>query len=161
MSDLNPLFDINENIEVETFDYRGENPPANMLMEGVVHRVYLTRDSKNAPMLKVVYKTAAGKYEGFAAWENISITDAAAFKWKALCEDVLNVTPKDLKTRTFLAMEDPTANGMRRVESIGDVVLDGYTPVTFSVIYPTHKDADTGAESVQTKVNRAWGHHEK
>lgn len=159
MNELNPMFDIDENIVVENLSYNGENPKANLLMSGVVDKVYLTRDRNNAPMLKVLYKTVGGKYDGFAAWDNISITDAAAFKWKAFCEDVINVTTEDLKYKTYLTTDEETSAG-RRVESIGEVVLDGHTPVTFSVIYPTHKDEETGQETLQTKVNRVWGHHE-
>jgi hypothetical protein len=136
--------------------YNGEDPTANTLMTGVLDKMFLTKDSKGQDTLKVIYKTAGGKWDGYAAWDQITLTDAAAFKWKALCEEVLMV-PITALTENQLRLIDHTqeTGAGYQVESIGEAVLDGYTPIMFSVSYRDYT-ADDGTVSKQTKVTRVW-----
>lgn len=146
----NPTFDISEKgIEGILSSYTGADPKANVLMTGVLDKMYLSRDNSGNPMLKVLYKVTEGEYDGYVAWDNISLTDAAAFKWQSLCENILDISWIDLKTRLFLVPGDES-NAGQRVESIGDAVLDGLTPVNFSVSYYMHEG------SKQTKVRMAF-----
>lgn len=157
MSDFteNPVFDISEaDAEGVESSYNGPRPRARLLMPGEA-TAFLTRDKNKAPMLKVLFKVTEGKYAGYTAWENASITPAAAFKWKELCDDVFMVTTEDLQKRTKIDLSKETNAGYR-VKSIGDLNFENeVVPVMFAVAYRTHTD-DFGNESEQTNVVMAW-----
>lgn len=150
---LNFGLSVEDTLDVVS-SYNGKNPPSNLLMPGVLKRMYLTRDSNKAPMLKVLYVSNHPDYDGFPAWENVSLTKAAAFKWKALCEDVLNVTIEDLNSRMHLERDEENHVGVP-VSSIGDRVMDGEHPIMFSVGYRPYTD-DAGNETRQTRVHMVF-----
>lgn len=150
------VFEISEEaLENVEGSYNGEQPPANMLMDGVLGNIYLTRDHENAPMFKVLYKARGGKYDGFPAWVNVSIKDSAAFAWGHLIEEVLHVSVDDLKRRTIVDRENPRPIGLK-VLSIGDRVIDGEQPIHFSVGYEEYKNDDGEVLSIQTRVRMAF-----
>lgn len=161
MSDFseNLIFGISEaDTENILSSYVGPPPPANLLMEGVLYKMFLTRDGNDNPMLKVLYKTVGGDYDEYVAWDNISIIPTAAFKWKALLDDVLHVSVEDLNSRTKVDFENETAAG-HPVLSIGKVKLTGDLPVTFAVTYRRYTD-ENGNKSRQPKVHMVWSGHE-
>lgn len=159
MSDFtqNPTFDISvEDLEGILVTYNGEEPPANLLMSGVLHKMFLTRSADKTPMLKVLYMAVGGDYDGYVAWDNVSLKPSAAFKWNALCEEILFVTLDDLKKRLKLDPEMKETGAGIQVASIGKVVLDGSQSVTFSVGNKKYIDED-GRETKMKKLNRVWG----
>jgi len=158
----NPTFDISiEDTENILSSYNGPTPPANLLMSGVLHKMFLTRTSDGTPMLKVIYMAVGGDYDGYVAWDNITIKSSAAFKWNALCEEVLLIPVADfIKHRVKLDPEmKETAAGIE-VATIGKLTLDGTLPVTFAISNKKYVD-ENGMESKMPKLRMVWNNAEK
>jgi hypothetical protein len=146
------VFDINEaDRENILTGYEGEEPPNNARLTGNLKRMFLARDNEGTPMLKVLYQVEGGTYDGYPAWENVSLKPSAAFKWVPLCEDILKVKIEDLKKRTKIDRENETNAGWP-VLSIGKRAIDGDLPVTFTVGYRNYTDPDTKKVSRQASI---------
>lgn len=119
--------------------YIGELPPARMALPGQVRRVYLAQTANNDPVLKVLYEVTEGKYTGFTAWDNVTLNNKAAFKWKPLI-DALGVSTVELTTGTRVNPDEESDAGLR-VISIGKLDLSGNTgvPVYFGVNYRNYE----------------------
>jgi hypothetical protein len=147
----NPTFDISEaDLENILSDYDGPKPPANMRLHGRLAGMFLTRTVDNAPMLKLVAKVDGGDYDGYTEWDNIPLTGGAAFKWNALCEDVLTISLKDLATEMKIDPDAESGAGYR-VESIGKWINNGETEVQWTTVYESYKD-ENGVKSKRSKM---------
>lgn len=146
------VFDINESDRENILTgYEGEEPPNNARLSGVLKRMFLARDNEGTPMLKVLYQAEGGAYDGYPAWENVSLKPSAAFKWVPLCEDILGVKIADLKSRTRIDRENETAAGWP-VLSVGKRAIDGELAVAFTVGYRNYTDPNSGETSRQAVV---------
>lgn len=146
------VFDISEaDRENILTGYEGEEPPNNTRLTGNLKRMFLARDNEGTPMLKVLYQAEGGAYDGYPAWENVSLKPSAAFKWVPLCEDILKVKIDDLKKRTKIDRDNETAAGYT-VLSIGKRAIDGDLPVVFTVGHRNYTNPQTGETTRQTSV---------
>lgn len=153
----NPIFDISEaDTENILTSYNGLPPRAGQLMTGVV-KGFLTLDSNGNPMIKVLYVAEGGDYDGYVGWENISLIPSAAFKWAALCEDVLQVSVADLAKKMKLDTnpDNETSIGTP-ILSIGKRDMTGSWRVGFSMRYKNYTDPATGEASRQPVVGMAF-----
>lgn len=121
--------------------YIGDLPPAYAALPGIVRRLYLAETKGNDPVIKVLYVCTDGKYTDFVAWDNVTLNNKAAFKWRPLCK-ALGVTPDDLIRRTRVDPTEDAELGLRIV-AIGDLDMSGNNavPVYFGVRYGTYNDA--------------------
>jgi hypothetical protein len=133
--------------------YNGENPPANVLLPGVLSRMFLTKDKGGHYLLKVLYKVVGGEYDGFPAWDNVSLKPDAAFKWAPLCDDVLHIELAAFNSGMKIDKENKSSVGYP-VLGIGETNYDDL-PVMFSVGYRDYK-AEDGTQSKQTEVRMAF-----
>lgn len=117
-------------------EYIGELPPARKALAGEITKIYVDVTQNGNPILKVLYRASAESgYDGFTAWDNVTLTAKAAFKWKPLVE-ALGVSVNDLASRTVTDPNEETGAGTRVVR-IGSLDLSGdnTVPVYFGVKY--------------------------
>lgn len=117
-------------------EYIGELPPPRKALAGEITKIYVDITQNGNPILKVLYRASAESgYEGFTAWDNVTLTAKAAFKWKPLVE-ALGITVSDLARRTVTDENEVTGAGTRVVR-IGSLDLSGdnTVPVYFGVKY--------------------------
>jgi hypothetical protein len=129
-------FSISENDEVKGGEeYIGDLPPARKALTGVISKIYLSETMTGDPILKVLYTATEDKYAGFTAWDNVTLTPKAAFKWKPLVK-ALGVSVNDLASGTVVD-ENEESNAGTRVVRIGrlDLSGDNTVPVLFAVKY--------------------------
>lgn len=134
-------FSISENDEVKGGEeYIGDLPPARKALVGVISRIYLSETMTGDPILKVLYTATEEKYAGFTAWDNVTLTPKAAFKWKPLVR-ALGVSVTDLATNTIINKNEESNAGVRVVR-IGGLDLSGNNtvPVLFAVKYRKYDD---------------------
>lgn len=137
---------LDENAEViGGVKYIGEMPRPLVALPGVIRKIYLTESLTKEAMFKVLYEVTQGRYLGFTAWDNVTLNNKAAFKWKPLCE-VLGITANELKTNTRVDPEDISEVGMR-VTGIGtcDLAGDATVPCYFGVEYKMYDDVKSPA----------------
>lgn len=130
-------FDISSEIpEAENYEYVGELPPARKYVEGNLARMYMFATQHGVPMLKVIYRATETEFEGYTAWDNVTLSSESAFKWQPLCK-ILGVDPETLATKTMI---DPTieTNAGNPVVRVGDVIPEDI-PVRFAVKYRKSK----------------------
>lgn len=118
--------------------YIGDLPPALKALPGFLKRIYLSSTTGNDPIFKVLYECTEGQYEGFHAWDNVTLNDGARFKWEPLIV-IIGVTPQELVSATRVNPNDRTEAGMR-VVGIGNVDLsqENKIPLYFGVQYKMH-----------------------
>jgi hypothetical protein len=136
MAELNKIFfDISEDDVVTSEEYIGELPPARQAIEGVISRIYLDKTAAGDPIFKVLYTATEERYAGFTAWDNVTLTKKASFKWSPLIE-ALGVTVGDLAHATDTDNDDKSGAGVRVVR-IGALNLSkkNTVPVRFGVKY--------------------------
>jgi hypothetical protein len=129
-------FDISEDDKVTGGEaYIGDLPPAHKALAGVISKIYVTSTFAGDPILKVLYTATEDKYAGFTAWDNVTITAKAAFKWKPLVR-ALGISVMELATETVTDPEDESDAGIRVIR-IGKLDLSGdnTVPVYFGVKY--------------------------
>lgn len=133
------LSGLDVNAEVGSVGYIGDLPRAKEKMAGVVRRLFLTQTTDGKPMLKVLYETTQTKYQGYTAWDNVTLTNESAFKWKPLLA-ALGVTAQDLVSKGISA-DDANASdiGSPVVSIAGAKVPDGGFPVFYGVSYRTYQ----------------------
>lgn len=127
---------LDENAEIIGGEnYIGDLPPARKALPGQIRRVYLTATANDDPILKVLYEVTDGRYTGFTAWDNVTLTNKAAFKWKPMV-DAMGITVQDLIRKTRVDPNQESQAGLR-VIAIGDLDLSGDygVPVFFGVLY--------------------------
>ncbi len=148
------VFDISEEDRDNIIGgYDGPKPPNGIRLKGVLKGMFLTKDKEGMFLVKPLYQAEGGDYDGFAAWDNISLKSSAAFKWAPLCDDVLKVSVDDLKYRTVVDRDRETGAGYP-VTSVGDNLIDGTQEVMFTVGYRNYTD-ENGNVSEQTTVRDA------
>lgn len=131
-------FNLDEKAEVGSTDYIGDMPRPREALPGRVRRVYLAETFKGEPILKVLYEVTEGKYAGYTAWDNVTLNNASAFKWKPFIA-ALAVTFADLATGLHVDPDDTSGAG-ERVTKIGKVDLTGDgVPVFFGVRYRNYE----------------------
>jgi len=135
-------FALDANAEVVGGEnYIGDLPPARQALPGKIRRVYLAHTANHDPVLKVLYEATDGKYAGFSAWDNVTLNNKAAFKWRPLVE-AMGVTVDELisSTRVDVNAESVSEAGLR-VISIGalDLSGDNGVPVFFGVTYRNYE----------------------
>jgi hypothetical protein len=117
-------------------EYMGDLPPVRKPLSGEITKIYVDMATNGNPMLKVLYRAnVESGYDGFVAWDNVTLTAKAAFKWKPLVE-ALGVTVQDLASRTVTDESEESGAGTRVVR-IGNLDLSGdnTVPVYFAVKY--------------------------
>jgi len=126
---------------IGTENYIGKLPPEREALTGRIRKMYLnqTQGDTPVPMIKVLLECIEGEYKGYTAWDNITLNNAAAFKWRPLVA-VLGITAGDLVNATRVNPKDVTEAGLRIV-GIGSVDTsnenDG-TPIYFGMYYDTY-----------------------
>lgn len=120
-------------------NYIGELPPARMALPGQIRRVYLSQTQNNDPVLKVLYEVTEGKFLGFSAWDNVTLNNKAAFKWKPLVA-AMGIDINDLINSTRVDPNEESDAGLR-VVGIGTLDLSGDkgVPVLFGVTYKNYE----------------------
>lgn len=102
--------------------YIGTLPPARSVMPGRISRLYFAKTTGGAPMLKVLVETTDGAYKGFNAWDNIPLTNEAAFKWGPVLA-VLGITADELNKRG-IQMSPVSTDVGSEVTAIGGKTAD-------------------------------------
>lgn len=121
--------------------YIGDLPPSNKKLVGIIRRMHLTTSKGNDPVIKVLYECTAGPYDKFVVWDNVTLNNAARFKWQPLI-DAIGVTVDDLITTIKIVKDDDSEVG-KRIVSIGKVNFfddDPPVPVYFGVEYKRFQD---------------------
>lgn len=138
MTEITHNFDLSDDVDVVSEEgFIGELPKANEPIPGVVKRLYLSFTQSGKPILKPLYVCTEGKYAGYSAWDNITLTDRAAFKWKPFIKSI-GVSTEDLNKRIKTEAEVSDESIGRRILSIGDVKFTDdaeLVPITFAVKY--------------------------
>lgn len=134
----NVALGLSADAEVTSTDYIGDLPPARKALPGVMRRAYLTTTEKGDPMAKVLYEVTEGAYAGFTAWDNVTLTNGAAFKWKPWA-DALGVSHADFASKGLTVDENDNSGAGNRILSVGGKTLpvDGGVPIFFGVTYHT------------------------
>lgn len=117
-------------------EYIGELPPPRMALAGEITKIYCDVTQKGEPVFKVLYRASVESgYDGYTAWDNVTLTAKAAFKWKPLI-DALGISVQELATGTVTDPNDESGAGTRVVR-IGKLDLSGENtvPVYFGVKY--------------------------
>lgn len=117
-------------------EYIGELPPPRMALAGEIAKIYCDVTQNGEPVFKVLYRASIESgYDGFTAWDNVTLTAKAAFKWKPLV-DAFGITVAELATGTVTDPNDESGAGTRVVR-IGSLDLSGENtvPVFFGVKY--------------------------
>lgn len=128
---------LSADAEVTSTDYIGDLPPARKALPGALRRAYLAATEKGDPILKVLYEVTEGPFAGFTAWDNVTLINGAAFKWKPLA-DALGITYADFAGKGLTVDENDNSGAGNRVLTVGGKTLpDAGTPVFFGVTYRT------------------------
>lgn len=133
-------------------DYDGPLPPHNMILAGVVRKMWATTSSAGDEMIKVLFVAAGNEgerevYNGAPLWDNISFTlPQVKFRWQPWL-DALGVTLADLKSKTIVGDEEDRGDV---IEKIGRVNFAGKTPVAARVKVVREKYND----EAQAKVGK-------
>lgn len=131
-------FNLDEKAEVGSTDYIGDMPKPRQAMPGRIRRVYLAETFAGEPILKVLYEVTEGTYAGFTAWDNVTLNNASAFKWKPFIA-ALGISFTDLATGLHVDPDDKSGAG-ERVTKIGKLDLTGEgIPVYFGVKYRNYE----------------------
>lgn len=148
------LSDLDVNAEVGSVGYIGDLPRAKEKMAGVVRRLFLTQTSDGKPMLKVLYETTQPKYQGYTAWDNVTLTNESAFKWKPLLA-AIGVTPQDFVTKGISADDGKASDIGSPVVSIGGTKIpESGFPVYYGVSYRTYQgESQTDIAGVLPRVS--------
>jgi hypothetical protein len=92
--------------EFETYD--GPVPPKNIILSGVVKKIWATETANGDAMLKVLFEAAGNSgdrkvYNGCGIWDNVLFTmPQVKFKWQPFF-DAIGITLADVKNKTLLA----------------------------------------------------------
>ncbi len=134
----NVALGLSADAEVTSTDYIGDLPPARKALPGVMRRAYLAATEKGDPIAKVLYECTEGPYTGFTAWDNITLTNGAAFKWKPWA-DALGVSHADFAGKGLAVDENDNSGAGNRILAVGGKTLpvDSGVPVFFGVTYRT------------------------
>jgi hypothetical protein len=112
-------FDIEEMEEAEYEEqerYVGPEPPAKIILNGYIQRMWLTETQAGADMLVVMFHAtdnvgSYAKYNGWVRFERIALQPNTKWRWKPFL-DATGLTLKALKTPDVESMEPDSRNGL-------------------------------------------------